>query len=104
MDVFVVVPTQFLLLFHTPAPRRFLDIPILVLATDHETYLSARVGGDGGVGVFDGGKNFFARAFEIGDEGQVEPLVLSWKIFSGQSASENMRDPWRGTKKEEEGK
>ena len=69
MDIFIIVPAQFLFFFHIPAPHWPLDVAILILAADHETYLSTRVSGDGSVGVFDGGEDFFARAFEIGDEG-----------------------------------
>ena len=82
MDILVVVPTQLLLLLNTPAPQRLLHIPILVLATDHEADLAARVRGYGGVGIFDGGKDLFAGFLQVGDEGEVEPLVFGW--YNGQ--------------------
>ena len=69
MDILVVVPTQLLLFFHAPAPHRLLDIPILVFAANHEPNLSAWVGRDSGVGVFDRREYLFARLLQVGDEG-----------------------------------
>ena len=59
-----------------PAPHRRRDVSVLVFGADHEAYLARRVGGDGGVGVFDHGEDFSAGLFEVSDEGEVEPLVF----------------------------
>ena len=59
-----------------PTPHRRRDVSVLVLAAHHEADLARRVGGDGGVGVFDHGENFPAGLFEVGDEGEMEPLVF----------------------------
>ena len=76
VNVLVVVSTQLFLLLGIPAPHRRRDVSVLVFAADHEAYLARRVGGDGGVGVFDHGEDFPAGLFEVGDEGEVEPLVF----------------------------
>lgn len=76
VNVLVVVSTQLFLLLGIPAPHRRRDVPVLVLAAHHEADLARRVGGDGGVGVLDHGEDFPAGLFEVGDEGEVEPLVF----------------------------
>lgn len=78
VDILVVVATQLLLLFHVPAPQRLLDIPIFILAANHKSNLSARVRRDSGVGVFDGREDLFAGFLQVGNEGEMEPLVLRW--------------------------
>ena len=77
MNILVVVPAEFLFLLDTPAPDRLLDVSIFILAAHHEADLPARIRRDGGVCVFDGGEDFFAGLFQVCDEGEVEPLVLS---------------------------
>ncbi len=67
MDIFIIIPTQLLLLLHTPAPHRLLDVPLFILAADHEPDLAARIRRDGGVGVFDSGEDLLARFLEVGD-------------------------------------
>lgn len=84
MDILIIISTQFLLFLDTPFPDRFLDIAFRVFAADHEADLAGRVRGDGGVGVFDNGEDFFTGSFERGDQGEVEPLVLSY--YFAQSA------------------
>lgn len=64
MNLAIIIPTQPFLLLHTPMPQRRLDIPVRVLAADHKPDLARGVGGDRGVGVFDGGEDFFAGGFE----------------------------------------
>ena len=64
MDILVVVPTQLLLFLDAPFPDRFLDVAFGIFAADHEADLAGGVGGDGGVGVFDDGEDFFAGGFE----------------------------------------
>lgn len=77
MDLFVVVPAQLLLFFKLPRPQRHLDVPVRILATDHESDLTRRVRRDSGVGVFDRGKYFLATFLQVGDEAEVQPLVFS---------------------------
>lgn len=76
MDFLIIIPAKLLLLLERPAPQRHLDIPFGILAADHEADLAGRVGGDGGVSVFDGGEDFLAGFLELGDEREVQPLVL----------------------------
>jgi hypothetical protein len=40
--------------------------------------LAGWVGGDGGVCVFDGGEDLLAVLLQLGDQWEVEPLVLSY--------------------------
>lgn len=76
MNLLVVIPTQFILLLSIPAPHRRCDVSILVFAADHEADLTGRIGGDGGVGVFESGEDLLAGFLEVGNEREVEPLVL----------------------------
>ena len=78
MDFLVVVPAQFLLLVQRPASQRDFDVPVCVLAADHEPDLAGRIGGDRGICVFDRGEDFLAGFLELGDEGKVQPLVLGY--------------------------
>lgn len=72
-----VVSAELVLLLLGPLPERLADVTLAVLAADEETNLAGGVGGDGGVGVTDGGENLLARLDKVGDERKVEPLVLS---------------------------
>ena len=76
VNFLVVIPAKLLLLRDLPLAQRHLDVSIFVFAADHEANLAGGVGGDGSVGVFDGGEDFFAGLFEVGDQGEVEPLVF----------------------------
>ena len=76
MDIRIVVSAQLLLFFSGKGSQRLFNIAIGVLAAYHEADLARGVCGDGGVGVLDGGKDFFAGLFELGYQLQVEPLVL----------------------------
>lgn len=67
VDLLIVIPAQLLLLLGAPFPQRRFHVAILVFAADHEADLAGGVGRDGGVGVFDGGEDFFAGFFEVGD-------------------------------------
>lgn len=84
MDLPVIISTQFPLLLGAPMAQRGRDVAVLVLAADHEADLAGGVGGDGRVGVLDGREEFLAGFLELGDQGEVEPLVLAcgWKRFS----------------------
>lgn len=77
MDISVIVSTQLLLLLARPRTKGLLDVACSVLAADHETDLTGRVGRDSGVGVFGDGEDFLAGLLEVGDEGEMEPLVFS---------------------------
>lgn len=76
MDLGVVVPAQLALLLLAPRADGHADVPVGVLAADHETNLARRVGRDGGVGVLSDGENLTAVLLELGDQGQVKPLIL----------------------------
>lgn len=76
MDLGVVVLALLVLLLGGPLAQGHLDVGVGVLAADHEANLARRVGGDGGVGVLGDGKDLLAVLLELGDEGQVQPLVL----------------------------
>ena len=78
MDLRIVVSTQLILLFGGPAAKRLGDIALGILAADHEADLAGRVGRDGCVGIFDGWEDFHAILLQLGDEREVEPLVLSY--------------------------
>lgn len=83
MNRLIIVPTQLILLFRIPAPHGGRDVSVFIFAADHEADLARGVGGDGGVGVFDRREDFFAGFLEVGDEGEVEPLVLRCKGGEG---------------------
>lgn len=76
VDLLAVVLAQLLLLLLGPGAHGLLDVAVGVLAADHEADLAGGVGGDGGVGVLDGGEDLLAVLHELGDERHVEPLVL----------------------------
>ena len=76
MDLLIVVSTQLILLLSIPAPQRRFDISVLVFAADHEADLARGIGKDGSVGVLDSREDFLAGFLEVGNEGEVEPLVF----------------------------
>ena len=76
MNLLVVISTQLILLLSIPAPQRRFDVSVLVFAADHEADLARGIGEDGGVRVLDSWEDFLAGFFEVGDEGEVEPLVF----------------------------
>ena len=80
MDLRVVVPAQLDLLLAGPRPQGNLDVAVGVLAADHEADLTRGVGGDGGVGVLGDGENLTAVLLQLGDQGQMEPLVLGYRM------------------------
>lgn len=79
MNIRVIVSAQLLLLLTGPRAQGLLDVACSILAADHETDLAGGVGWDGGVGVFGDGEDFLAGLLEVGDEGEVEPLVFGCK-------------------------
>lgn len=81
VNLLIVIPTQLILLLSIPAPQRRFDISILVFAADHEADLARGIGEDGCVGVLDSREDFLAGFLEIGDEGEVEPLVFRCKDY-----------------------
>lgn len=78
MDLRVVVSAQLLLLLGGPGPDGHLNVAVGVLAANHETNLSRGVGWDGSVGVLGYREDLLAVLLQVGDERQVEPLVLSY--------------------------
>lgn len=87
MNIRVVVPAQLLLLFLGPRPERHLYVGIGVLAAHHEADLARGVGWDGCVGVLSHRENFLAVFLELGNELEVEPLVLSWNDWLARTQS-----------------
>ncbi len=77
MDLRVVVLAELDFLLRGPRAERHLDIGVGILGANHETDLARRVGRDGGVGVLGDREDLLAVLLELGDEGQVKPLVLS---------------------------
>lgn len=82
MDIRVVVAELRVLLLGGEAADWVLHVAAGVLGADHEADLAGGVGGDGGVGVLDGGEDLLAVLLELGDQWQVEPLVLSCLVSS----------------------
>jgi len=76
MNLGIVVPTKLIFLLGAPATQRLANVTLRILAADHEADLTGWVGGDGSVCVFDGWEDFFTVFLELGDQGEVEPLVL----------------------------
>jgi hypothetical protein len=79
VNIGVIVSAQLLLFLARPGAQGLLDVACSILAADHETDLAGWVGWDGGVGVFGDGEDFLAGLLEVGDEGEVEPLVFGYK-------------------------
>ena len=80
VDVRVVVAELRVLLLGGEAAERGLHVAGGVLGADHEADLAGGVGGDGGVGVLDGREDLLAVLLKLGDQWQVEPLVLSYFV------------------------
>ena len=76
MDILVVVAAETLLLLTGPGARGLAHVAVGVLAADHEADLAGGVGGDGGVGVFGDGEDLLAGLAEVGNQGEVQPLVF----------------------------
>ena len=82
MDLLAVVPEDLVLLLGGPGADGLLDVGGAVLGADHEADLTGWVGGDGCVGVLDVGKDSLARLLEVGNDVEVQPLVLGWATVS----------------------
>lgn len=80
MDIRVIVAELRVLLLGSEAAERGLHVAGGVLGADHEADLAGGVGGDGGVGVLDGREDLLAVLLKLGDQWQVEPLVLSYYV------------------------
>jgi hypothetical protein len=78
VDLLVVVLAKLVLLGLGPLADGLLEVAAGVKGADHETDLAGGVGGDGGVGVLDVGENLLAVLLELGDQGEVKPLVLGY--------------------------
>lgn len=77
VDLLAVVPAKLLFLLGGPSSERLLEVAVGILAADHEADLARWVCGNRGVAILDVGEDFFARLLEVGDEGHMQPLVLS---------------------------
>ena len=82
VDLLAVVLAQLVLLLGCPAAKRLLEVALAVLGADHEADLTGWVGGDGCVGVLDVGEDSLARLLEVGNDVEVQPLVLGWATVS----------------------
>ena len=82
VNVLVVVTAQLLFLLPSPGADGLTHVAAGVLAADHETDLARGVGGDGGVGVFRDREDLLAGLLEVGDQREVEPLVLGYETKS----------------------
>lgn len=87
MDLFIIVPAQLLLFFKLPLPQGHLDVPVGILAADHESDLARWVRRDRGVGIFDRGEYFFATFLQVGDETEVQPLIFGFGAPGGGGVS-----------------
>jgi hypothetical protein len=68
VNVLAIVSAQLFLLLLTPAPDRFSDIAVCILAADHETYLPRGVRWNGRIGVFYNRKDFLACLLQLRNE------------------------------------
>ncbi len=82
MDILVVVAAELLLLLAGPGADGLADVAGGILAADHEADLAGGVGGDGGVGVLGDGEDLAAGLLQVGDEREVEPLVLGCRTLA----------------------
>lgn len=103
MDFLIVVSTQLLFLLGGPASQWLLHVSGAILTADHEADLSRRIGRDGRVGVFNDGEDVAAGFLELGNEVQVQPLVLrylrSWSVdvsYVWMEGTSRGRRFWRG--------
>lgn len=78
MDSSIVVAAQLLFLLWGPFAKWLAKIAIGILAADHEANLARWVGRNGGVGVFDIGEYLLAVLLKLGDQWEMEPLVLGY--------------------------
>ena len=77
VDLRVVVSAQLLLLLGSPGPDRDLQVAVGILGADHESNLAGGIRRDGGVSVLGHGEDLLAVLLQLGDQRQVQPLVLS---------------------------
>jgi hypothetical protein len=76
VDVGVVVSEESILLLGREAADGDTHVAVRVLAAHHEANLAGGVGGDRGVGVLGDREDLLAVLLELGDQGEMEPLVL----------------------------
>lgn len=86
VDILVVVAAQPLLLLARPGAHGLAHVAARVFAADHEADLAGRIGGNGGVGVLGDGEDLLAGLLEVGDQLEVEPLVLGCRQKGTSSA------------------
>ena len=92
MHVLVVVLTQLLLLFGTPAAQGLLEVSLGIFGADHEADLSGWIGWIGGVGIVNSREDFLAVLLQLGDEWEVEPLVLSCRHRVSMTLTRRLKD------------
>lgn len=91
VDICVVVLVDGIFLLWCPASEWGLDVAGGILAADHEANLAGWVGWDSGVSVFNNWEDFLAVFLQLGDQWQVEPLVLSCRNMLAYSLGCKMR-------------
>lgn len=79
VDLRVVVAAQLGLLLLGPLAKGLLDLSVGILGADHESDLTAGVGGDGDETVLDSGEQLAGKAHNLLDNGHVEPDALAYK-------------------------
>jgi hypothetical protein len=82
VNLLAVVLAELVLLLGRPASKGLLNVAVGVLGADHEADLTRGVGGDCGVSVLDGREDRLAGLLEVGDDVEVQPLVLGYNIVS----------------------
>jgi len=70
VDIFVIVNCI------RDLPHGNLEISLLTLRADHEADLTARVGGNGGEGVFCGSEDFASGSLQLLNQGSVQPKAF----------------------------
>lgn len=76
MDFGIVVTAKGLLFFGGELAERLADIACGILGAHHKADLARWVGWDGGVGVLGNREDLLAILLQLGDQWEVEPLVL----------------------------
>jgi hypothetical protein len=84
VDICVVVSVDSIFLLWGPASEWLCNITGGVLAAHHEANLAGWVGWNGGVCVFSNWEDLLAILLKLGDQWQMEPLVLG---YSGMLAN-----------------
>ena len=80
MNLAAVVFEELLLFLLTDRSQWLLDIAAAILGADHESDLTAWVGGDCGPAILSNWEDLLARLLEINNHTQVKPRVLGYGL------------------------